>query len=343
MTSDRLRASVVRAILVVAATVTAVGPARAQLSLGDQRVGTTSGAFLRIGVGARATALGEAFVAVANDPSAIFWNPAGLASLQRQEVLLSHVDWPADIHYEHAVYELPVKRLGGSLAFQFGVLSTEIDETTETSPFGTGRSFFYSDAVLGAAYARRWTDKLLVGAGLKWVREDLGTDVGGPQTNAVLVDIGSIYYLGYGSVRIATSLSNFGSQLKPRDPNTSDGSWVSPITGEVRQYDGFDPPMVFRYGLAFEPIETSQQRLTTSLEADQAADNALQVTSGAEWTWQRRLALRVGYNFNADELKLSAGAGVFASIGQTQLTADYAYTDGGFLGAINRLSLGLRF
>jgi hypothetical protein len=321
----------------------AAAPARAQLNLGDQRVGTTSGSFLRIGIGARATGLGEAFVAVANDPSAIYWNPAGLASLQQQQVLLSHVDWPADIHYEHAVWELPVKRLGGSLAFQFGVLSTEIDETTEFQPFGTGRSFFYSDAVVGAAYARRWTDKLLVGAGLKWVREDLGTDVGGPRTNAVLVDIGSIYYLGYGSVRIATSLSNFGSQMVPRDPNRSDGSWVSPISGEVRQYDGFDPPMVFRYGLAFEPIENAQQKLTTSIEADQAADNALQVTSGAEWTWERRLALRAGYNFNADELRLSAGVGVFASIGSTELTADYAYTDGGFLGAVNRLSLGLRF
>ena len=48
-----------------------------------------------------ATGLGESFVAVANDPSAIYWNPAGLASLQRREVAFSHVDWPADIAYDH--------------------------------------------------------------------------------------------------------------------------------------------------------------------------------------------------------------------------------------------------
>src|SRR5204863_2203138 len=130
-------------------------------------------------------------------------------------------------------------------------------ETTEFHPFGTGRTFFYSDMIVGAAYARRWTDKLLVGVGLKYLREDLGTDVGGPSTNAVLVDIGSIYYLGYGSVRIATSLSNFGSVLKPG------GQFTSPITGEIRSYDPFDPPIVFRYGIAFEPIENSRQRLTT--------------------------------------------------------------------------------
>ncbi len=329
--------------LALVAAVVVSRPAHAQLSLGDQRVGTTSAGFLRIGIGARAAALGEAFVAVANDPSAIYWNPAGLASMQRSEVLLSHIDWPANIHYEHAAWVMPVKRLGGSIAVQLGALTTQIDETTELDPFGTGRSFYYSDAVAGIAYARRWTDKLLVGVGGKWVREDLGADVGGPRTNAVLVDIGSIYYLGYGSVRIATSLSNFGSQLKPRQPGSSNGDWVSPITGEHRSLDGFDPPTVFRYGVAFEPIETSDQKLTTALEANQPADKSLSVNAGAEWTWTRRLALRAGYNFNADEFKLSAGAGVFAALGQTQLTIDYAYTQGDFLGAVNRLSLGVRF
>ena len=41
----------------------------------------------------------------------------------------------------------------------------------------------------------------------------------------------------------------------------------------------------------------------------------------------RRLALRTGYNFNADELKFSAGAGLYAALGTTQGTLDYAYTD----------------
>ncbi len=337
MTSSRFAAWVLAVLVAWAA------PARAQLSLGDQRVGTSSATFLRIGIGARATGLGESFVAVANDPSAIYWNPAGLASLQRSEVLLSHIDWPADIHYEHVAYVEPVQRLGGSLAFQFGMLTTSMDETDELHPYGTGRSFTYSDLIAGAAYARRWTDKLLVGAGLKWMREDLGSDVGGPITNAMLVDIGSIYYLGYGSVRIATALSNFGSQLRPKDPNTGSGEWVSPVTGEHRAYDSFDPPMVFRYGLAFEPIETSQNRITTSIEANQPSDNALIIKAGGEWSWRRQLALRAGYNFNSDELKFSAGAGIYTGIGGGQVSFDYAYTQGDFLGAINRLSLGVRF
>jgi long-subunit fatty acid transport protein len=312
-------------------------PARAQFVIGQQRAGTSSGTFLKIGVGARATGLGEAFVAVANDPTAIYWNPAGLASMQRQELSISHLDWPADVNYEHLAYVMPVRRLGGALAFQVGMLTTRIDETSELQPFGTGRSFVYSDAVFGAAYARRWTDKLLIGAGLKYMHEDLGTDVGGPSTSAMLFDVGSIFYLGLGSVRIATSLSNFGSQLRPK------GTYVSPYSGLTRSYDSFDSPTMFRYGFAFEAIERASQRLTYSLEIDQPADNQQVIKSGLEWGWHRMFALRGGYNFNADALKFSAGAGFTGGIGPLSGTVDYAYTDGGPLGAVNRLSLGVRF
>jgi uncharacterized protein UPF0164 len=332
-------------VLVGLAVLLAAREARAQFTLGDQRAGTASGTFLKIGVGARATGLGEAFVAVANDPSAIYWNPAGLASIQRKEVAISHVEWPADIRFEHVAWVVPVRRLGGSLAFQFGVLSTGIDETTELQPFGTGRTFVYSDMVAGVAYARRWTDKLLVGFGSKVLREDLGKDVGNPTTSTVLFDIGSIYYLGLGSVRVATSLSNFSPELKPKGTFISPGAdgVIGTPDDEPRTYDGFDAPTVFRYGIGFEPIENATQRLTTSLEANQPADNAQSIKAGLEWMWLKRLALRTGYNFNADALKFSAGAGVNADLGGWKGSIDYAYTDGGFLGAISRLTLGVRF
>ena len=318
-------------------TLLAAPALHAQTSLGGQRAGTSSGTFLEIGVGARAVAMGESFVAVANDPSAVYWNPAGLASLQRREVSESHTEWPADIHYDHMTLVLPSRKLGGSVAVQFGVLSTDITETTELAPFGTGREFTYSDVLMGVTYARRWTDKLLVGAGVKYLREDLGSAVGGPTTSAMLFDMGSIYYLGLGSVRIATSLTNFGSEMKPN------GQYVSPYSGEIRQFDGFDPPLMFRYGVAFEPLENSTQRLTTSFEVDQPADNEQTIKAGAEWSYKHTFALRSGYNFRADELKFSAGAGFNTDFGTLHGTLDYAYTDGGFLGAIQRVSLGVKF
>jgi uncharacterized protein UPF0164 len=324
-------------LAVAAALALLPGPASAQFSLGNQRAGTSAVPFLKLAVGARASGLGEAFVAVANDPTAIYWNPAGLASLQRRELLFAHVQWPGDIRYEYVAYVIPSRRFGGSFAFQFGSLYTEMDETTEFEPMGTGRSFIFSDMVAGAAYARRWTDKLLVGAGAKFVREDAGSDVGGPVSQAVLFDMGSIYYLGYGSVRIATSLTNFGPALRPG------GTFISPISGEERRYDAFDPPIQFRYGFAFEPMENQSQRLTASFEITQPADNSQRVKSGLEWTWDQRLALRTGYSFNEDEMKFAAGAGVHFGMNQIRGAFDYAYTNGGMLGGVNRFSLGLKF
>ena len=155
------------------------------------------------------------------------------------------------------------------------MLATTIDETTDLQPFGTGRQFSYSDFVAGAASRAAGPTSCSSAFGAKYLREDLGSQVGGPTTSAVLFDVGSIFYLGLGSIRIATSLTNFGSELKPS------GQFVSPYSGATREYDGFDPPMMFRYGLAFEPIENTTQRLTTSFEMNQPADNQLQAKAGA--------------------------------------------------------------
>jgi len=324
-----------RQLVLVLALLALPGLARAQ-GVGSERVGTTGGSFLKIGVGARAVGMGEAFVAVANDPSTIYWNSAGIASLIRSEALVSHVEWPADIAYEHLTYVHPSKKLGGSLGFQLGLLHTDIEETSEEHPFGTGQTFTYADWNAGITYGRRLTDRLLIGVGGKFVHEDLGADVGGTSINTWLVDIGSIYYLGISSVRIGMALSHFG-------PDFQGGGTFTSATGEERPYDNFSPPTTFRFGVAWEPIEKDEQRLTTTLEFDQPSDNQLVAKGGLEYEFQRRFAVRTGYNVNADEMKWSAGAGFYPTFGTTRGTLDYAFTDGGVLGTVHRLSLGVRF
>ena len=311
--------------------------ARAQASLGGQRVGTSSGTFLKIGVGARPVAMGEAFVAVANDPSTIYWNPAGLAGLLRKEVTVSHTQWPADVKYEFAAVVLPVAKLGGSVGIQIGALYTDMAETDELHPYGTGRTFSYSDVLGGVSYARRFTDKLLIGGTLKFVHEDLGSQVGGSSMSNVLVDVGSIYYIGFGSLRVGVALANFGPDFRPK------GQYDSPFASEVRDYDSFNPPTQFRFGVAWEPIDNPAFRITTAAEVTQPADNKQQLKGGLEATVRRALSIRGGYNFNADEIHWSAGAGAYGDLGTLRATVDYAYSDGGLLGAIHRVSLGVRF
>lgn len=323
--------------LVLALALVAAARANAQTSLGGQRVGTSAGTFLKIGVGARPVGMGEAFVAVANDPSTIYWNPAGLAGLQRKEVTASHTAWPADVNYDFVAAVLPVQKLGGSFGIQLASLRTDLDETDELHPYGTGRTFQYTDFVGGLSYARRFTDKLLIGFTGKFVHENLGLEVGGTTINNWLVDVGSIYYIGLGSLRVGVTLANFGPDFKPS------GDFYSANGLGTRAYDSFNPPTQFRYGVAMEPYETHDVRLTTSLEVSQPADNEQELKGGIETTFARTLSLRAGYNLNADEIKWSAGAGVVGDISTLRGTVDYAYTDGGQLGAIHRLSLGVRF
>jgi hypothetical protein len=304
--------------------------------LGVQHVGTSAGTFLKIGIGARPVAMGGAFVAVANDPSAIYWNPAGIAGLLRNQVFVSHVDWPAEVDYEFLAAVFPVAKLGGSVGIQMGSLRADIEETTELAPYGTGRTFTYTDYVAGLSYASRLTDKLLLGGTFKYIHENLGLDVGGTTVNTWVIDVGSIYYIGWSSLRIGVTLANFGPDFSPS------GEYYS-STGEVRAYDSFNPPTQFRWGLAMEPVESEQMAVTTAFEVSQPADNQQAYKLGLEWSLRRTLALRGGYDFNADALKWSAGAGVLGDVGVLRGTVDYAYTDGDELGSIHQFTLGVRF
>jgi hypothetical protein len=76
------------------------------------KVGTTAAQFLKLGVGARAIALGGAFAAEATDLSALYWNPSGLANLQGSAVQMAYTQYLADIDYNYAAFGTRLGNLG---------------------------------------------------------------------------------------------------------------------------------------------------------------------------------------------------------------------------------------
>ena len=68
--------------------------------LGAQRAGTSAIQFLKIAVGARAAAIGESFVAISNDASALCWNPAGITQFKDNQFFISHTNWLVDIKHQ---------------------------------------------------------------------------------------------------------------------------------------------------------------------------------------------------------------------------------------------------
>lgn len=310
-------------------------------SLGGERVATNAGAFLKIGVGAKAVGLGEAFTAVADDATALFWNPAGLANLPRREAHFSHTSWIADIDYEYLAYAMPLDYLGGiSVGLHVGTLRTDMMETTEYEPYGTGRQFTYSDLFIGVGAARRFTDKLSIGLGLKYVRENYGAAIAGPVTNTWTADFGTFYHIGFQEAVFSVALLNFGPEWKP---GGSYLEYAGDAIPQDRDYESFAPPTSFKAAFAALLWETPELRQIGVIEMNRPPDNSETYHLATELEYRGILALRTGYSLNADELKWSGGLGVRLDAGGFTDRIDYAFTTSDYLGRVDRISLGVGF
>jgi len=308
---------------------------RAQLFpvLGGQRAGISTAQFLKIGVGGRAAALGEAFVAIANDASALYWNPAGLVQFQEDQVMFSHNSWVVDINHEFlgAVYHLDeTNAFGISLT---ALTMQDMKVTTEFAPFGTGEYFGFSDLGIAITYSRKMTDQFSFGGTVRYIEETLDK----LKMRGVMIDLGTYYWTGLGSTRFAVTVSNFGNQLAP------DGEVVLVGKRKKSDWQAFSPPTIFRIGFAFEPIENEEHKLTTSLQLNHPNDNSENVVAGAEYSWNRMLYLRGGYKLNVDEQNFSFGAGINFPISFANFNLDYAYSDFTRLGSTHRFSIILGF
>ncbi len=306
--------------------VAASGQAQILPKLGENKVATTSAQFLKIGVGPRAVSLGESFVAIADDPSTLYWNPAGAALVPNRSLYFTHTDWAVEFDYDYAGYIQEVPNVG-KFGLSFGTLHTDdMPVTDEYHPQGTGEYFSYADYFLGITYAKALTDRFAMGATVKYVREDLG-DL---SIKSWLIDLGTHYHTGFKSIRFAVSIVNFGPNLQPSGKKSNDES-----------YQDFSPPTIFRFGVAFEPYQSTMHKITSTIQVNHPVDNSENVNLGSEYWWQDMFALRVGFQTGADEGGFSAGMGLKLSLGLIQpMLFDYAFSDFGRLGSIHRFSLG---
>src|SRR5438105_3412392 len=107
-------------------------PAIASADFNSGARGTTTANFLKLGVGARAVAMGEAYSAVADDATALYWNPAGLARIAKDSAAFMHAPYLASTFYDYGAYG---HRLGNQ-AFAAGVQyfsAGSIDQTDQNN------------------------------------------------------------------------------------------------------------------------------------------------------------------------------------------------------------------
>ncbi len=315
------------------------GLATAQLfpNLGGQRTGTAAAQFLKIGVGARAIGMGESYIAVGNDAEALYWNPAGITLFEKNSVFFSHNQWLIDTQLEYAgiVFHLDqANSFGAAITY----LHTEdMVETTELQPFGTGRTFGFSDFLLGITYARKMTSQFSFGVSVKLMQETIAELT----MRSVLFDLGTFYRTGWKSTRFAVTVTNFGQDMAPSGSvksQTLDNRDV-----EITSFQKFPPPILFRIGVAGEIIDNEYHRITTSVQLNHPNDNAENINLGAEYWWRDKIALRAGYKTAQVEETFSLGFGLHFPITLADFRLDYAFTNFGRLGVVNRFAIQLQF
>lgn len=302
-------------------------------TLGGQRAGISTAQFLKIGVGGRASAMGDAFVAIADDASALYWNPAGIVHSKSNEILISHNEWVVDIKHQFigGIYHLSPNDVVG---LSFTTLHMDdMPVTTEVMPFGTGEYFGFEDIAVALTYSRKMTEQFSFGATVRYIEETLDK----LKMRGVMIDLGTFYWTGLGTTRFAVAISNFGNELAP------DGEVVLFGNRKKSEWQSFSPPTMFRIGFAMEPYQTETHRLTTSIQLNHPNDNSENVSTGIEYSWKEIFFARGGYKLNVDEQDFTFGAGVKVPVGIADVTFDYAFANFERLGSAHRFSLLLGF
>jgi hypothetical protein len=294
-------------------------------------VGTTGFNNLKIEGGARPTAMGCAFVAVANDLNALWWNPAGLGFMSERGIMTSYRKYWANGQSGVVAYGQPIRNWGmGGVAITYeysGLMDKTNDDGEKIGDFST------TSALLTTSFAHRFSNteayfpfislkqQTTVGVSAKFVYMNIDDYYG----LALAADAGINHKIDYNKgVMLGMVVQNLGVQVKPFIDQT-------------------DPlPLVFRFGISYPP---KYLPLTLSLDAVKPIDNYWYVALGGEFRLLENVFIRGGYSFNRksdwvinSDKDSFMGMAMGVGITWRKYMIDYSYTPSGQLGSINRFS-----
>lgn len=283
--------------------------------------GETAGvSFLKIGMGARAASLGDAYTALSDDATAIYWNPAGLAQLQHKELNFIHNEWFENINYETISFVYPFEDI--TIASSLNYLYTgKIEETTMSPPYKTGRVFEASDMALSIALAQKLQENLFIGIGFKSIYQKIEKE----KDNGYAIDAGLFYKLSQ-AIKLGLTVQNLGSSIKFIKEET-------PL------------PTTYRIGLA-----ANKRDFTLTTDISKSNDNKITLSSGFEVLFGNIVALRFGYRHKDSNKELgkfrNISTGLTGGFGinlKDSIVIDYGFVPYGELEDTHRISLLIKF
>ncbi|MDP4231448.1 MAG: PorV/PorQ family protein [Bacteroidota bacterium] len=309
-------------------------------------VGSSGSLFEKIGVGARAAGMGGAFSALADDISALYWNPAGIARLKGINASATYTAYFAGINHNFIGAVMPI-----SDRYRFGVSLIVLDngalqKSTIQKDINAG-TFNANDLAFGITIAGAMTDRFSFGATFKYIRStilDLSAD-------GIGFDAGSLYQTDFYHLKISLALTNLGPDRNFQGNSLSIVARDNSINATSRGLDAllqtssFSLPLSFRIGVATDVFQAQMedQKLNVAFDFAAHSDGPETYNIGGEYVWNDILAIRAGYGFNQDQLGLGLGAGVKYKTEDFLGSIDYGINTTKNLGLIHRISVSAAF
>ncbi|MCJ7646678.1 PorV/PorQ family protein [bacterium] len=278
-------------------------------------VGTTTGNFLKMNIGTRAVGMGEAFCALADDVSAMHWNPAGLGFIINPELETMHTFWLGNISHEYLGYVQPLS--WGTLGMSASYLHMDNMEKIRRG-VAEGKFTVY-DIYGGLAYGLPISEFLSLGFNLMALQSKIDRDTAYGFSSDVGIKISTLNR----AFSFGVSGQNLGITLR-----------------------GDKLPVNIKAGLACK-IGFTRERvdLSIALDANKPLEGDYNFSLGIEHILLDTFAVRVGYKYDLEKKGLDSLAGLRVGAGfhWKGFLMDYAWAPYASLGTTHMVSLGYRF
>lgn len=292
--------------------------------------GSTSTNFEKIGMGARATGMGNAFTGVSDDVNAVFWNPAGLGLAKGTQFTLTHGEWLIGVTHEFFAFSQNIGKdggFGGSVGYLDSGSFPGALETPGGLYGGVGDTISATSFTGTLAYAQRLGN---------WIGGDffkhsfmgisatvVGQDVVNVGNAGLAFNLGYLYEITRKTFYVGAVLFNLGTQVQD-----------------------FSQPLMYKVGgsYALHNVLSKRDRNIFALDLDGHSDTGFKIGVGDEYKLnlgRDDVFLRLGYTTAADLAGITAGAGVAHRFDDFTAGLDYAFVPYGTLGDTHRITLNM--
>ena len=290
-------------------------------------------------------------MSVADDVTALYWNPAGIANINEFQLALIHSDWIADLKHDYLGAVVPLGVIG-TVGLSINMLTMDdLLVRTPTFPEGNGDLFECYDMAIGMSYARGLTDRLSIGGSFKYVRSRLWHMT----AQAAAFDLGVIFSNIFDQFQLGATITNMGTKMKYNGRDTYVYYDIRPAEeGNNEKIDAklctesYNLPISFQVGLSTVINKNGLLPLLLAVEFYEPSDNVRSMNVGGELTLLKDVFLRGGYArlFEDDsERGFTVGAGYKFRVphSNVSLYLDYSYEDMGLLDNSQKFSFYVAF